>query len=541
MPLCKRRCPLCYDRPHKRNGLIMIRRSPSKRVCPFTHAWHAWALACTVLALGVQPPSSLAQLSMSTLEAAIESLSADRMLADIRTLSGPAFNGRQSGTADDLRSAQWVAQEFRSAGLSLPLIHNSSRTLSFPSGKDGTSSGAMTAVIPTPLMAPDPALRVGTADQLATRNLGSDYLPIFDAPSADIQAPIVFVGYGIVDTTHGIDDYAGVDVNNCIVLFLRGKPEHYPRPVSHADKVRLAREHGAVGYLTATGPLLHPYEIRRGVTGNPSAFYGQLPSDQAIPGAWISTALAQDLLTELNGAAPDRLRTLQKRLNHAASSQATRTHRLASLHWETATEDGLLVNVLGMIPGTGTETIIIGAHRDHFGRPGGMLFPGADDNASGTAVILEVARTLTKIDVRPSQTILFISFSGEERDLLGSRLYTSRPIIPLNTTRAMINIDHAGVGNGRLTVGVTGLEKDVPLAAGEAAGIHDTLDLYGFFPGGDHVPFKEAGVPTVTVVSGGVHSHFHQPTDTAETIESGVLTATARYVLAMTWQLAYGP
>lgn len=506
---------------------------------PFTHAWPSWVLVCAALVL--QPQSSLAQSPKTTLEAAIESLSADRMLTDIRTLSGPAFNGRQSGTADDLRSAQWVAQEFLSAGLRLPLIHNSSLSLSFPSGKDGTSPGTMTTLIPTSLMAPNPALRVGTADHLATRNLGSDYLPIFDAPSADIQAPIVFVGYGIVDPIHGIDDYAGVDVSNCIVLFLRGKPEHYPHPVSHADKVRGARNRGALGYLTTTGPLLHPYEIRRGVTGSPSAFYGQLPPDQAIPGAWISMALAQELLTGSNGASPDRLRTLQERLNHAASSQATRIDQFASLHWETATEEGLLLNVLGMIPGTGTEAVIIGAHRDHFGRPGGMLFPGADDNASGTAVILEVARALAKFQVPPSRTILFISFSGEERDLLGSRLYISRPIIPLNTTRAMINIDHAGVGNGRLTVGLTGLEKESVLEAGKAAGIHDKLDLYGFFPGGDHVPFKEAGVPTVTVVSGGVHPHFHQPTDTADTIDSGIVTATARYVLAMTWQLAYGP
>ena len=217
----------------------MIRRSPSKRVYPFTHARHAWVLVCATLVL--QPLSSLAQSPKAPLEAAIESLSADRMLADIRTLNGPAFNGRQSGTTDDLESARWVAQEFLSAGLSLPLIHNSSIIPSFPGEKDGTSPGAMTAMIPTPLMAPNPALRVGTADHLATRNLGSDYLPIFDAPSADIQAPIVFVGYGIVDTTHGIDDYAGVDVNNSIVLFLRGKPEHYPRTISHADKVRLAR------------------------------------------------------------------------------------------------------------------------------------------------------------------------------------------------------------------------------------------------------------------------------------------------------------
>ena len=498
-------------------------------------------MVCTAMALVLQPPPSLAQLSKTTLEVAIESLSADRMLADIRTLSGPAFNGRQSGTADDRRSAQWVAQEFLSAGLSLPLIRNSSRTLSFPSGKDGTSSGAMTTVIHTPLMAPDPALQVGTADQLATRNLGSDYLPIFDAPSADIQAQIVFVGYGIVDTAHGIDDYAGVDVNNCIVLFLRGKPEHYPPSISHAHKIRFARDHGAIGYLTATGPVLSPYEIRRGVTGSPSAFYGQMPLDQAIPGAWISTALAQELLAESNGKAPDRLRVLQERLNRAPASQATRTDRFASLQWKTMSEEGLLINVVGMTPGTGTETVIVGAHRDHFGRPGGILFPGADDNASGTAVILEVARALTKTQLRPSRTLLFVSFSGEERDLLGSRLYISRPIIPLNSTKAMINIDHAGVGNGRLTVGVTGLEKDVPLEAGKTAGVNEKLDLYGYFPGGDHVPFKEAGVPTVTVVSGGIHPHFHQPTDTADVINPEILNTVARYVLAVTWRLAYQP
>jgi hypothetical protein len=293
--------------------------------------------------------------------------------------------------------------------------------------------------------------------------------------------------------------------------------------------------------LTATGPILHPYEIRRGVTGSPSAFYGQLPPDQAIPGAWISTALAQELLENSKGDIPDRLRVLQERLNQAPSSQATRTDRFASLRWKTTMKDGILVNVVGMIPGTGTESVIIGAHRDHFGHAGGILFPGADDNASGTAVMLEVARALTKAEPRPSRTVLFISFSGEERDLLGSRLYTSRPLVPLNSTKAMINIDHAGVGNGRLTVGVTGIEAEVLREVGKAADVHEKLDLYGFFPGGDHVPFKEAGVPTVTVVSGGVHPHFHQPGDTAETIDPEILKTVARYVLTMAWQLAYKP
>lgn len=482
-----------------------------------------------------------AQSSEPTLQAAIESLSSDRMLADIRMLSGPSFNGRQTGTKDDLESAQWVAQEILSAGLRLPRIRNGSLIIPFPTGKDGTTSGAMATLVPTATLSPNPTLGIGTASGLTTKRAVTDYLPILDSPSADIQGRIVFGGYGIVDLDRGIDDYAGVDVNNGIVLFLRGKPEHYPHHFSHADKVRIAREHGALGYLTATGPILQPYEIRRGVTGSPSAFYGQLPLDLAIPGAWISTALAEAILTESKGEKPDRLRVFQERLNQSSTSQAVVTDQFASLLWKTTEEEGLLVNVIGMIPGTGPETVIIGAHRDHFGRPGGILFPGADDNASGTAVILEVARALAKIDPRPSRTILFISFSGEERDLLGSRLYTSRPIVSLGATKAMINIDHAGVGNRRLTVGVTGIEKEVLLEAGKSAGVDDKVDLYGFFPGGDHVPFKEAGVPTVTVVSGGVHPHFHQPTDTVETINPDILSTVARYVLAVAWQQAYRP
>jgi len=113
--------------------------------------------------------------------------------------------------------------------------------------------------------------------------------------------------------------------------------------------------------------------------------------------------------------------------------------------------------------------------------------------------------------------------------------------VPLTATKAMINVDHAGVGNGRLTVGVTGIEKSLATEAGQMAGLSDKLDLYGFFPGGDHVPFTEAGVPTITVVSGGIHPHFHQPTDTADTINPDILKIVARYVLALTWQLANEP
>ena len=470
---------------------------------------------------------------------ALNNLSSERMLADVRTLSSPDFNGRQAGSADDLRSAQWVVQELTSAGVQLPLIDN--KGIAFPSSGAGKEEpvGIMASMVSTPLIEPDPVVRTGAADQLVTAQLGRDYLPVFDSPSADLQGQVVFVGYGIVDPSHGIDDYTGVDVKNRIVLFLRGKPDHYPSPVSHADKVRFARDRGAVAYLTATGPIISPYDTRRGATGRPSALYGQLSPDQAIPGAWISTKLAETLLAG-NGeeSNPGRLRTLQEQLNDAPSAQSRLVNRYASLHWKTTRADGLLTNVVGMIPGTGPDTIVIGAHRDHFGRPAGLWFPGADDNASGTAILLEVARALVKIGVRPQRTILFVSFSGQERNLLGSRLYTSRPVVPLDSTKAMVNIDHVGAGDGVLILRTTELKKSMLKEAGWATGLVKKLDYYGFLPGGDDGPFKEAGIPTVSIASGGVHPHMNQPTDSADTINPEVLRNIARYVLALTWQLA---
>jgi len=478
---------------------------------------------------------------------ALDGLSSERMLADVRTLSGPSFNGRQAGSKDDLGSAYWVADQFLASKISLAFVPLAGLNVPpGPGGRASVATGFMSKPYQTVVIAPEPTLQISTARTPDNQRLGTDFLPVLDSPSAaHVRAPIVFVGYGIVDTVADMNDYAGIDVNNCIVLFLRGKPDHFKGTITHGDKVRIARQKGAVGYLTATGPVLSSYEIRRGVTGQPSAFYGLSPAPDNLPGAWISTSRAEHIIAGTDHSNQDRLRSLQDQLNRASESRSFSTEYFGALDWESRQEQGALINVIAVLPGTDPqlthEAIVIGAHRDHFGRQAGLLFPGADDNASGTAVMLEVARVLAKAGAHPGRTILFISFSGEEQGLAGSRLYVERPLVPTTMTRTMINIDHAGVGNGRLTVGVTGLEKNVALEAGQVAGFTDKLDVFGFFPGGDHVPFKEAGVPTVTVVSGGIHPHFHQPTDTADTINPEILQTAARYVLALTWQLAIAP
>ena len=475
------------------------------------------------------------------LKHSLDLVSGQRMLEDVRILSGPAFNGRQTGTPDDLASAEFVRQRFVESNRSQPAwpeppteparAHESIHIQSTPHRPTMIGEHSILQLASTPDSPPD--------------QIGSDYLPVLDSPSANVHAPVVFVGYGISDQGGGFDEYAGIDVRDKVVLFLRGKPDRYSKQVSHSEKVHAAHAHGALAYLTATGPILNAYETRRGVTGQPSAFYAVTEPGRTIPGAWISTARAMAILDAGRAANDDRLRTLQQNLNEGRLPQSTATDTVVTMRWHSAEQDGTLHNVVFIVPGTDQAkaegAIVVGAHRDHFGKQGGLLFAGADDNASGTAVLLEVARVLQSLPVKPKRSIVLISFSGEEQGLLGSKFYIGQPVVPLRSTLAMLNVDHAAVGNGRLTIGVTGTEKAAAQQAGQAAGLADRLDVFGFFPGGDHVPFKEAGIPTVTVVSGGVHPHFHQPTDTAETVNPDILVAAARYVLAMLWQLADAP
>ncbi len=502
--------------------------------------FHLLFILCMALAAD-RSFSAEGDSSSTALAQALSLISSERMLADIRTLSGPAFNGRQTGTPDDLASGEFVRQRFlelqqpRSPGL-----ESSAKPDRLPAHTQVQSAPVHTTKIDD-----DSLLRLGGIAERQPAVVGTDYLPILDSPSAELEASIVFVGYGISDPAGGLDDYAGIDVRNKVVLFLRGKPERYAKQVSHADKVHMAHAHGAIGYLTATGPILNAYETRRGVTGRPSAFYGLTDPHRTIPGAWIGTALASAILDAQQPGEDNRLRRLQQQLNDTMIPQSMTTDVSIQMRWHSAQQHGTLQNVVALLPGQETahrhDAILIGAHRDHFGKQGGLLFAGADDNASGTAVILEVARVLTSIPLGPKRSILVVSFSGEEQGLLGSKLYVTQPMVPLTATAAMINVDHAAVGNGRLTIGMTGLEKPAAQQAGERAGLANRLDLFGFFPGGDHVPFKEAGVPTVTVVSGGIHPHFHQPTDTADTVNADILSAAARYVLAIAWQLADAP
>ncbi|TLY13902.1 MAG: hypothetical protein E6K69_08465, partial [Nitrospirae bacterium] len=204
----------------------------------------------------------------SALVKALASLSRDRMLADVTRLSAPDFNGRQTGTEDDLRSGFFVAERFQSLGL------QPAGSQPFSAMPGGPFVGPQ-AVLSQPWMVAEgltvtrikdtAQLELSSGSQAIVVKLATDYLPILDSPSVNVTAQVVFVGYGISDPAGRFDEYDRLDVKNRIVLFFRGKPEKYPAHITHADKVRVARDKGAVAFLTMTGTIMSAYESRRGM------------------------------------------------------------------------------------------------------------------------------------------------------------------------------------------------------------------------------------------------------------------------------------
>ena len=315
----------------------------------------------------------------------IAHISPDQLMTTVRDLA--QFEGRQSGTPGGEATAAYLTSRLPEATLQ-----------PFP-------------VTTAQLTAP-PRAKILTGERIVPLQEGSDFIPIANAASAEMfLAPVVFVGYGIEAPDQGLDEYEGLSATGKVMLFLRGQPKGFAGRVTHADKVNTARAKGAVAYLTVTGPILNPYEQRRGMTSDPMILYDGMNAE-GLPGLWIAPAVADTILQPTGRT----LRSFQEDLDKTRVARSVETGTRIAMEMTRRRFDASASNVLAWWPGSDSElrkeTIVLGAHHDHFGMQGGLVFSGADDNASGTAVLLEIARVLSTTGIRPKRSILFASFAG---------------------------------------------------------------------------------------------------------------------------------
>ncbi|MGE0405515.1 MAG: M28 family peptidase [Candidatus Korobacteraceae bacterium] len=459
----------------------------------------------------------------STASARTEAANEQAYLEHVKVLAAPDMEGRGAGTKGLQRASEYIQQEFKKLGLK-------------PAGDSGGWLQPFTLTTGSRLHGKnqftitEPAFDGNVTSRL---KLNKQYSPISFSASGAVTAPLVFVGYGITALKDfGYDDYANIDVKGKIVVVLRYEPKSFseksgrPGVTRHAaifSKAINAREHGAVAMILVNG------ELRDGRKDELIPF-GRLagPENIGIPLVQVTNPVAENWLLLVG----KNLKEVQQSINASTTPNSFNLPDLrASLTVNVEKVQARVANVLGFLPGQTDEYIIIGAHYDHLGRGNvsslapsqvGQFHLGADDNASGTAGVLEVARILSQQRGQLKRGVLFMTFAGEELGLLGSAHWVKNPTLPFNKAVAMINMDMIGrMRDSKLYVGgvgtAAGFKSEVEKAA---AGYHFNID-YSFrgSSSSDHATFVAKKIPVLFFFSG-LHSDYHRPSDTWDKINA---------------------
>ena len=533
------------------SGMVLRRRGGGRVAAGLAVAW-----ALALPAMGEEP--------VVKVETAVSGAEA-RFKADVSFLAADAQEGRAPGTKGIEAAAGYIAGEFKGLGLK-PVP-----------GGDGyfqpfTISGQAKLSKPPELVFSGP-------DGMPIRAEKDDFSPLAIGVGGTLdKVPIVFAGYGITAKGAGknadYDDYAGLDVKGKAVLILRREPRQGkdgsvfggPNPSDLATfrhKATNAFQHGAAAVVLVNDLFSvrgnDPTKAKTKANDRPLGLVMAGPDvNSALPFVMITRDLADKLLA---GADLANLEALEKAIDDdlKPQGQALKGWALsAKIEMERTSIE--TKNVVAMLDGSGPladETVVVGGHYDHLGR-GGMLsgslaflskdiHNGADDNASGTAMVLEMARRFAcRPDPLPRR-VVFMAFSGEEKGLLGSQHYVAQPLIPIDKTVMMINFDMVGRLNDKheLTMIGTGTVRDMEplvkaLGASSGMSVKTIAGLTDGFGGSDHQSFYAKNVPVLFAFTG-VHKDYHRPTDDSNLINYAGMARIADYCELLLLDLARRP
>ncbi len=461
-----------------------------------------------------------------------------RVTDDVQYLSSDALQGRGPGTRGLEEAADRIVEEFRDLGLASGVRDDSYRQ-TFDVDVGAKPVPEQTFLI---LCGPD-----GERLQL---QLGEDFQALTVGGAGRVTAPIVFAGYGISASNFGYDDYADVDVDGKVVLIIRHEPQQDDpnsvfegqKTTRHATiraKLQLAKKKQAAAVLIVNDPFTTK-AARRDELSSPSGFGAR---SMGVPFAQLTQATVNRMLTSspLKTKAASLLGSVRQIEDAIDATLAPLSQPLAGWSAELACafeqETVEVANIVGVLDGAGPladETIILGAHYDHIGmgefgsrKPNSHeVHNGADDNASGTAAIVELARRFAHRQRKPARRLVFIAFSGEEKGLLGSNHYLEQPLFPLSDTVAMFNYDMIGrLRNDELTINGVRTAVEFPELV-ERANSDEGLKLKKVdrvVRSGDHFGFYQHGVPAFHFFTG-FTDEYHTPEDDFETLNMvGVL------------------
>ena len=442
-------------------------------------------------------------------------------LNDIKFLASPEMKGRATGSPELEKAANFIAGKFKEFGLK---------------PADGKSYFQPFQVTTNARLGRANRFHFTENDQTTVLHFPEDFIPLNFSSAGKLAGQVVFVGYGITAPEYNYDDYAGQDVKGKVVLIWRHEPQEfdsnsvfegkaYTQHAQFASKATNAKLHGAAGVILINDLPNHPNEAdeleKFGTTAG--------PGDAGIPFLQVRAARLESWFAAA-GRNPDSIRADIDRTLKPESFAFPDSLRVdANLDLERAVKT--VHNVAGFLPGITDEYVVIGAHYDHLGLGEqyamdpdavGKVHPGADDNASGTAGVIELARWFSS-QPKQKRGILFLTFAGEELGLLGSSYYVTHPDYPLAKDVAMINLDMIGrVRNSKVYIGGAGTGSNLRTLLDRVTpkyGLHlDYSDTSGY-GSSDHTSFTTKDVPVLFFFSG-LHSDYHKATDTWDKIDA---------------------
>ena len=500
--------------------------------------------------------------------AAMQKIDPERIRANVRFLSHDLLEGRGTGQRGGDIAAQYMATQFALEGLK-------------PAGDNGTFMQRVPLVGVTPL----PETRFSLVSGGNAKNLTplDDYVAYNETqqPETDVDAPIVFVGYGIEAPEFKWDDYKGVDVKGKVLLMLVNEPTsddqnffkgraltYYGRWVYKYEE---AARKGAVGAILVhkTDMASYPWEVVRNSNSGEKSYLKIENTPKLQVASWVQLDVAKNLVAS-SGQGWDKLfmAAQNREFRPVALSASLKAHMVSKIRPFESN------NVVGMLPGSDAhlrdQAVMYTAHYDHLGMrpdmPGDNIYNGANDNATGCAILLELARVYSLAAQKPRRSIVFAAVTAEEQGLLGSEYLGKHPPVPAGKVALDLNYDDIPPLGAPEEVEVSGSERTDFYSTVQALAQEFRLAIRpdarpeaGHYYRSDHFSLARVGVPAFSINEGTKYKghdatwglqqaqeytdkHYHQPSDEYHPeMDFTGDAAMARFGFALGWQAANQP